>query len=79
MSAMLEGSKPMTTKTITLKITTSRGYFGVVVDGETECNILGGSPKQTAKLISMRIERMLTAMNQEERKKWEDSQNNFAE
>jgi hypothetical protein len=69
----------MTTKTITLKITTSRGYFGVVVDGETECSMLGGSPKQTAKLISLRIERMLTAMREEERKKREDSENNFAE
>ena len=61
----------MTTKTVTLKITTSRGFFGVQVDDEKECSIIGGSPEQTAKLASKRLQEMLADLNQEERKKWE--------
>ena len=48
----------MTTKTITLTITTNRGIIGVQVDNEIGCSIIGGSPKQVAALTEKRIEEM---------------------
>ena len=69
----------MTTKTITLTITTDRGFIGVQVDNEIGSSIIGGSPKQVAALTEKRIEEMAVDLCKEDRKKWDDSQINFAE